>query len=59
MNDWKEILLMFYKNKKKYYKKKQYFRPWGGYTNLYKGNNFLIKELFIKPKEFKFTKTFS
>ena len=27
-----------------------HFRPWGSYTNLYKGNNFLIKELIIKPK---------
>ena len=51
MGSWKEILLMFNKNKKKYYKKNNtFFRPWGGYTNLYKGNNFLIKELFIKPK---------
>ena len=52
MGSWKEILLMFNKNKKKYYKRNNtFFRPWGGYTNLYKGNNFLIKELFIKPKE--------
>ena len=51
MGSWKEILLMFNKNKKKYYKRNNtFFRPWGGYTNLYKGNNFLIKELFIKPK---------
>ena len=51
MGSWKEILLMFNKNKKKYYKRiNTFFRPWGGYTNLYKGNNFLIKELFIKPK---------
>ena len=51
MGSWKEILLMFNKNKKRYYKKNNtFFRPWGGYTNLYKGNNFLIKELFIKPK---------
>ena len=51
MGSWKEILLMFNKNKKKYFKRNNtFFRPWGGYTNLYKGNNFLIKELFIKPK---------
>jgi len=51
MGSWKEILLMFNKNKKRYYNKNNTFiRPWGGYTNLYKGNNFLIKELFIKPK---------
>ena len=27
-----------------------FFRPWGRYTNLFKGKNFLIKELFVKPK---------
>ena len=51
LGSWKEILLMFNKNKKKFYKQNNIFtRPWGSYTNLYKGNNFLIKELFIKPK---------
>ena len=50
LGSWKEILLMFNKNKNKYFKKTNTFlRPWGGYTNLYRGNNFLIKELFIKP----------
>ena len=42
---------MFDKNKKKLYKKNNVFlRPWGKYINLYKGKNFLIKELSIKPK---------
>ena len=42
---------MFKKNKSKYLKKKNIFkRPWGCYTNLYNGNNFLIKELNVKPK---------
>jgi mannose-1-phosphate guanylyltransferase/mannose-6-phosphate isomerase len=42
---------MYDKNKKKYFKKKNiYYRPWGNYTNLFKGNNFLIKELYVKPK---------
>ncbi len=51
LGSWKEILLMFYKNKKKYYKKKNvYYRPWGSYTNLYYGKNFLVKELTVKPK---------
>ncbi|MFL2852288.1 MAG: sugar phosphate nucleotidyltransferase [Candidatus Pelagibacter sp.] len=51
LGSWKEILLMFNRNKIKYFKKKNiYFRPWGSYTNLYNGNNFLIKELSIKPK---------
>ena len=39
---------MCVKNKNKYVKKKNvYFRPWGKYTNLFKGKEFLIKELFI------------
>ena len=51
LGSWKEILLMFKKNKKKYFKKKNIFhRPWGSYTNLYNGNNFLIKELNVKSK---------
>ena len=51
LGSWKEILLMFKKNKSKYLKKKNIFkRPWGSYTNLYNGNNFLIKELNVKPK---------
>ena len=42
---------MFNKNKIKYIKKKNvFFRPWGSYTNLYSGKNFLIIELSIKPK---------
>ena len=37
--------------KKKYKKKKNiFYRPWGNYTNLFKGKNFLIKELFVKSK---------
>ena len=51
LGSWKEILLMFKKNKNKYFKKKNIFkRPWGSYINLYSGNNFLIKELNIKSK---------
>ena len=51
LGSWKEILKMYDKNKHKYYKKRNvYFRPWGKYTNLFKGKNFLIKELYIKPK---------
>ena len=42
---------MYGKKKKYYLKKKNIFhRPWGKYINLYKGKNFLIKELYIKPK---------
>ena len=51
LGSWKEILLMFNKNKKKYLKKKNIFhRPWGNYVNLFNGKNFLIKEINIKPK---------
>ena len=51
LGSWKEILIMFKKNKKKYLRKKNIFnRPWGSYTNLYSGNNFLIKELNVKSK---------
>ena len=51
LGSWKEILMMYSKNKNKYVKKKNiYYRPWGRYTNLFEGKEFLIKELFIKPK---------
>mgnify|MGYP001173690576 FL=1 len=51
LGSWKEILLMFNKFKNKYFKKKNiYYRPWGSYTNLFNGNNFLIKEININPK---------
>ena len=51
LGSWKEILLMFNKNKRKYFKKKNiFYRPWGRYTNLFEGKEFLIKELFVKPK---------
>jgi mannose-1-phosphate guanylyltransferase/mannose-6-phosphate isomerase len=42
---------MYDKNKNKYVKKKNvYYRPWGRYTNLFEGKEFLIKELYVKPK---------
>ena len=51
LGSWKEILKMYDKNKKKYIKKKNiFYRPWGKYTNLFNGKEFLIKELFVKPK---------
>ena len=51
LGSWKEICKMYGKNKHEYIKKKNIFqRPWGSYTNLYKGKNFLIKELYVKPK---------
>jgi mannose-1-phosphate guanylyltransferase/mannose-6-phosphate isomerase len=51
LGSWKEICKMFDKNKKDYIKKKNiFYRPWGKYINLYSGKNFLIKELYVKPK---------
>ncbi len=50
LGSWKEILKMYDKNKNRYIKKKNiFYRPWGKYTNLFEGKNFLIKELNIKP----------
>ena len=49
LGSWKEICKMYNKIKKKYVKKKNiFYRPWGRYTNLFNGKNFLIKELFVK-----------
>src|SRR6056300_1301093 len=51
LGSWKEILKMYDKNKSKYVKKKNvYYRPWGRYTNLFEGKEFLIKELYVNPK---------
>ena len=51
LGSWKEILKMYNKNKNKYFiKKNVYYRPWGKYVNLFKGKEFLIKELYVKPK---------
>ena len=53
LGSWKEICKMYKRNKKKYFDKKNVFkRPWGNYVNLFNGNEFLIKELNIKPKRF-------
>ena len=51
LGSWKEILKVYDKNKNKYVKKNNvYYRPWGRYTNLFEGKEFLIKELFVKSK---------
>ena len=51
LGSWKEICKMYEKNKRHYFKKKNVFhRPWGSYVNLFNGREFLIKELYIKPK---------
>ena len=51
LGSWKEILLMFHRNRAKYFNKKNtFYRPWGRYTNLFNGNNFLIKEIDVNSK---------
>ena len=51
LGSWREICSMFNTNKSKYFKRKNiFYKPWGKYINLFKGNKFLIKELIIKPK---------
>jgi mannose-1-phosphate guanylyltransferase/mannose-6-phosphate isomerase len=49
LGSWKEILKMYDKDKNKYIKKKNiYYRPWGSYTNLFEGKEFLIKRTICK-----------
>jgi mannose-1-phosphate guanylyltransferase len=51
LGSWKEICKTYNKLKNRYIKKKNiFYRPWGKYTNLFNGKNFLIKELFVKSK---------
>jgi len=51
LGSWKEISMIFQRDKSKYYKKKNiFYKPWGKYINLYSGKGFLVKELVINPK---------
>ena len=51
LGSWKEICKMYGRNKHKYFSKRNIFkRPWGSYVNLFNGKDFLIKELYVKPK---------
>ena len=51
LGSWREISKIYRRNKSKYFKKKNvYYRPWGRYVNLFKGQNFLIKELTVNSK---------
>ena len=51
LGSWNEICKMYAKNKSKYTNKDNiFFRPWGKYTNLFRGKGFLIKELYVKSK---------
>ena len=51
LGSWKEICKMYKKNIRKYLNKKNVIhRPWGSYVNLFKGKEFLIKEIYVKSK---------
>jgi len=51
LGSWREISKIYKKNKTKYFKKKNvHYRPWGRYVNLFKGRNFLVKELTVNSK---------
>ena len=50
LGNWKEIFKFFKKQTSSYLKKNTYYRPWGKYINLFKGDGFMLKELIIKPK---------
>jgi mannose-1-phosphate guanylyltransferase/mannose-6-phosphate isomerase len=51
LGSWKEICKMYDRLKNKYKKQRNiFYRPWGKYTNLFSGKNFLIKEISVKPK---------
>jgi mannose-1-phosphate guanylyltransferase/mannose-6-phosphate isomerase len=51
LGNWKEVWKFYKKNNSKNnIKKNTFFRPWGKYINLFKGKNFLLKELVINSK---------
>ncbi len=51
LGSWSEITKIFHKNKNKYFNRKNvYLKPWGKYVNLFRGKNFLVKELQINSK---------
>ena len=51
LGTWREISKIYKRDKAKYFKKKNvYYRPWGHYVNLFRGQNFLVKELTINSK---------
>ena len=51
LGSWNSLLNIYNINKKKYFTKTNLFkRPWGTYRNLFRGKNFLIKELIVNSK---------
>tara|TARA_B100000963_G_scaffold360477_1_gene391497 strand:+ start:2802 stop:4001 length:1200 start_codon:yes stop_codon:yes gene_type:complete len=48
LGSWKAINSLFKDNRARFYTQNNLFkRPWGTYRNLFKGKNFLIKELIV------------
>ena len=48
LGSWKEIFkVVKQKTSRSYIKKNTFYRPWGNYKNLFKGENFLLKELTV------------
>ena len=48
LGSWRAINIFFMNCRHQFYKSKNlYKRPWGTYRNLFKGKNFLIKELIV------------
>ena len=51
LGSWNEISKIYKRDRAKYFNKNNvFYRPWGRYVNLFKGKNFLIKELTINSK---------
>ena len=51
LGSWREISKIYNREKLKYYKSSNvFYRPWGSYVNLFKGKDFLVKELIINSK---------
>jgi len=51
LGNWKEVWKFFKKySSRNKINKNTFFRPWGKYINLFKGKNFLLKELVINSK---------
>jgi len=51
LGSWKEILKIYKRDKNIYFKKKNvYSKPWGRYVDLFRGKNFLVKELTVNSK---------
>jgi mannose-1-phosphate guanylyltransferase/mannose-6-phosphate isomerase len=51
LGNWKEVWKYFKnKNSPNQINKNTFVRPWGNYVNLFKGKNFLLKELVVNAK---------